>query len=70
MGVACGSTLPTEINSTSNVINMLFKTDSSNTKEGWSVSWSAVTPGVSTMPVKLSLFKFFLFLILIAHLTD
>ena len=43
---ACGSSMPTNITSTSNSIEMLFKTDASSTKEGWSVSWSAVTPGM------------------------
>jgi hypothetical protein len=43
---ACGYSLPAKFTSRSSLIKMLFKTDASNAKEGWSVSWSAVTPGV------------------------
>ena len=42
----CGSTLPNNITSTSNVINLFFKTHDRGTANGWSVSWSVVTPGV------------------------
>ena len=45
MEKSCGSTLPTNIRSTSNLVTLLFVTDSSVTMTGWSVSWSAVTPG-------------------------
>ena len=48
MEKACGASLPTNITSASNTINMLFKTDGSGSTEGWSVSWVAVTPGEST----------------------
>ena len=48
MGKACGTSLPTNITSASNTINLLFTTDGSSSKEGWSVSWVAVTPGEST----------------------
>ena len=46
VGKAYGSAMPTNITSTSNIIDMLFRTDASTTREGWSVSWSAVTPGM------------------------
>ena len=46
LGKACGSTLPANITSFSNVINLFFKTNADGTASGWSVSWSAVTPGV------------------------
>ena len=46
VGKAYGSAMPTNITSTSNIIEMLFKTDASTSREGWSVSWSAVTPGM------------------------
>ena len=46
VGKAYGSGMPTNITSTSNIIDMLFRTDASTTREGWSVSWSAVTPGM------------------------
>ena len=41
-----GSSLPANITSTSNVVKLLFITDDSDSgNSGWSVSWSAVTPG-------------------------
>ena len=45
---ASGNSLPTNISSASNVINILFTTDHSNTLKGWSFSWSAVTAGGPT----------------------
>ena len=42
----CGSILPPNITSTSNVINLFFKTNTDGTANGWSVSWSVVTPGM------------------------
>ena len=42
----CGSTLPNNITSISNVINLFFKTNADGTASGWRVSWSVVTPGV------------------------
>ena len=42
---ACGSSLPDNIKSADNVIEMFFKTDDRNTDKGWSARWSAVTPG-------------------------
>ena len=47
MGKTCGTSSPNNITSASNVIKMVFKTDQSNTREGWSLSWRAVLPGVS-----------------------
>ena len=44
-GQSIGSSLPADIRSTSNVVNLLFITDGGGTSSGWSVSWSAVTPG-------------------------
>ena len=44
-GQSIGNTLPADITSTSNIVKLVFKTDSSSTRPGWSVSWSAVTPG-------------------------
>ena len=45
-GQIIGSSLPAAIRSTSNVVNLLFSTDSyDGGNSGWSVSWSAVTPG-------------------------
>ena len=54
LGKACGSSLPANIKSTSNVIEMFFKTDASKTKEGWSAGWTAVTPGEQTNSLELA----------------
>ena len=45
MEKSCGNSLPADIRSTSNVVNLLFITNGVITRTGWSVSWSAVTPG-------------------------
>ena len=47
MEKSCGSSLPSDIRSTSNIVKLVFITDGSirGTRTGWSVSWSAVTPG-------------------------
>ena len=42
----CGSSLPANtIVSTSNRVELYFKTDTGVTRSGWSVSWIAVTQG-------------------------
>ena len=38
----CGSSLPPAIRSRSNTINLVFTTDGSSTRTGWSISWRAV----------------------------
>ena len=46
MEKSCGNSLPAAIRSTSNVVNLVFTTDDyDGGNSGWSVSWSAVTPG-------------------------
>ena len=45
MEKSCGNSLPAAIRSRSNVVNLVFSTDGGVTYSGWSVSWSAVTPG-------------------------
>ena len=45
MEKSCGTTIPADIRSTSNIVNLLFITSSEQTSTGWSVSWSAVTSG-------------------------
>ena len=40
-----GYSLPPNITSTSNIVKLVFITDNDYTRPGWSVSWSAVTPG-------------------------
>ena len=46
MEKSCGTTLPADIRSTSNIVKLVFSTDYYDAENsGWSVSWSAVTPG-------------------------
>ena len=45
MEKSCGNSLPAAIRSTSNIVNLVFITSRSGTSSGWSVNWSAVTPG-------------------------
>ena len=46
MEKSCGTTLPADITSTSNIVKLVFSTDGTGvTMSGWSVSWTAVTPG-------------------------
>ena len=45
MEKSCGSTIPADITSTSNIVNLVFSTSTFVTRSGWSVSWSVVTPG-------------------------
>ena len=42
---SCGTTLPADITSSSNIVRLVFITDGGDRRTGWSVSWSAVTPG-------------------------
>ena len=39
--------LPPNITTTTNTVNIFFKTDGSDAQPGWSLSWSAMTPGLS-----------------------
>ena len=45
MDMMCGTTLPSDIVSKSNIVKLHFTTDSSTTKSGWSVTWTAKKPG-------------------------
>ena len=58
-GQSIGSSLPTDVRSRTNVINLFFKTDAFEelsgslqplqyAETGWSVSWSAISPDQST----------------------
>ena len=49
MEKTCGSALPNNITSSSNVISLFFKTNADGTANGWSVSWSVLTPGVTKL---------------------
>ena len=54
--VVDSSSLPPNITSTSNVVKLVFVTGSlSTTRTGWSLSWSAVTPGESQKYVRIIL---------------
>ena len=44
-GQIIGSSLPPTITSRTNIVNLMFSTDDYGTRTGWSVSWSAVSPG-------------------------
>ena len=41
MEKGCGTTLPANITTRSNIVNLMFSTDSSQTMTGWHVIWSA-----------------------------
>ena len=45
MDKSCGSSLPAAITSISNTVKIMFSTDSYRTESGWSLNWTAVTPG-------------------------
>ena len=45
MEKTCGSSLPAAVTSTSNIVEIYFHTDSSDTESGWRLTWRAVTPG-------------------------
>ena len=42
---SCGSTAPSVIKSTSNLVKLSFKTDGWISGPGWSANWTAITPG-------------------------
>ena len=42
----CGTILPNKLTSRSNIVKLKFHTDASGGRAGWSLSWSAVTPGL------------------------
>jgi len=44
MDKTCGDALPPVFMSNTNQVDLIFKTDSSVTKSGWAVKWSAVSP--------------------------
>ena len=60
-GQSIGSTLPANITSTSNIVMLKFVTDAAtySTYSGWSVSWSAVTPGEICLDIPGALPQFF-----------
>ena len=44
-GQSLGSSLPADITSKSNVVNLIFNTSKYNSRSGWSVTWRALAPG-------------------------
>ena len=42
---SCGSTVPSVIKSTSNLVKLSFKTNGRISGMGWSANWTAITPG-------------------------
>ena len=45
MGRSCGTSLPTNVISQTNVVKIFFRTNQVDPRAGWNVTWSAVTPG-------------------------
>merc|ERR1719150_3583622 len=46
MEKTCGSSLPTAVTSTSNIVEVFFHTDNyDDSNSGWRLAWRAVTPG-------------------------
>ena len=44
MEKSCGTSLPANIRSKTNVVKLIFKTDKDTTRSGWEVKWKAVLP--------------------------
>ena len=42
MEKSCGTSLPANIQSKTNVVKLIFKTDKDTTRSGWEVKWKAV----------------------------
>ena len=42
MEKSCGTSLPANIRSKTNVVKLIFKTDKDTTRSGWEVKWKAV----------------------------
>jgi cubilin len=46
MAKTCGSNLPLNITSMTNIVNISFRSNAKGTESGWSVRWSSATPGL------------------------
>ena len=58
MGKTCGSSLPNQITSKSNIVFLDFKTNGKGRRTGWSVYWRDVTlPGVYDQNFNLVMFS-------------
>ena len=60
-GQSIGSSLPPAIISRSNVVNLVFRTDGSGVKTGWSLNWIALTPGECQQCVWIIVVNVFIF---------
>ena len=49
MEKSCGFSLPAAITSRTNIVKLVFITDSDTTKTGWNVIWIAATPGLEAL---------------------
>ena len=45
MEKSCGSSLPAAITTRTNIVKLIFSTNDWGTYTGWSIHWTAVTPG-------------------------
>ena len=58
MEKSCGSSLPAAITTRSNIVKLVFSTDYyDNGDAGWSLNWTAVTPGLQAL-FEISTFDF------------
>ena len=57
MEKSCGSSLPAAITTRTNIVKLVFSTDFDVTKTGWSLNWTAVTPGLQAL-FEISTFDF------------
>ena len=57
MEKSCGSTLPAAVTSRTNIIKLVFTTNYAGAETGWSVHWTAVTPGLQAL-FEISTFDF------------
>ena len=57
-----GSSLPANITSRTNLINLIFKTSDTYAKSGWSASWTAVAEGLCQQYVFIQYFQMLSFL--------
>ena len=57
MEKSCGSSLPAAITTRTNIVKLVFSTDWTGTRTGWSLNWTAVTPGLQAL-FEISTFDF------------
>ena len=57
MEESCGSTLPAAFTTRTNIVKLIFSTDDEITMTGWSLNWTAVTPGLQAL-FEISTFDF------------